>query len=100
MSLPGLNTDPEDSGASDGEVVIEYGWKKTLEKTIKDTPFAVSVIEAIQGMCGLDGKVNVDLLEEIVKGKREEWKDFIYSPAVGFNLSVSYMMDPVIVIYV
>jgi hypothetical protein len=100
MSLPGLNTDPQDSGASDGAVGIDYGWKKTLEKTIKDTPLAASLIEAIQGMRGLDGKVNVDLLEEIVKGKREEWKDFIYSPAAGFNLPASYMLDSAIAIYV
>ena len=48
---------------------------------MKDTPLDASLIEAIQGMRDLDGKVDVDLIEDIVKGKREEWVDFIYSPA-------------------
>jgi hypothetical protein len=100
MSLPGLNTDPEDSGASDGAVGIDYGWMKKLGKGMKDTPLAASLIEALQGMRDLDGKVDVDLLEEIVKGKREEWKDFIYSPAAGFNLPASYWLDFAIAIYV
>jgi hypothetical protein len=77
MSLPGVSTDPE----SDGAVGVDNAWKSALEKAMKDTPLAASLIEAIHGMRDLDGKVDVDLLEDIVKGKREEWVDFIYSPA-------------------
>ena len=77
MSLPGVSTDPE----SDGAVGIDHAWKSAVEKAMKDTPLAASLIEAIHGMRDLDGKVDVDLLEDIVKGKREEWVDFIYSPA-------------------
>jgi hypothetical protein len=78
MSLPGVSTDPE----SDGAVGVDHAWRwYILEKALKDAPLAASLIEAIQGMRDLDGKVDVDLLEEVVKGKREEWVDFIYSPA-------------------
>jgi hypothetical protein len=78
MSLPGVSTDPE----SDGAVGIDHVWKRyKLEKALKDAPLAASLIEAIHGMRDLDGKMDVDLLEEVVKGKREEWVDFIYSPA-------------------
>ena len=100
MSLPGLHIDPADSGASDGAIGIDHAWKKTMETAIKDTPLAASLIEAIQGMRDLDGMVDVDLLEEIVEGKREEWKDFIYSPAGGFKLPASYRLDFAVAIYV
>jgi hypothetical protein len=96
MSLPGVSTDPE----SDGEVGVDHAWKRTVEKALKETTLAASLIEAIQGMRDLDGKVDVDLLEDIVKGKREEWVDFIYSPAAGFNLSASYLLDFAIAIHV
>ena len=75
MSLPGVSTDPE----SDGAVGVDHVWKRSLEKAMKETPLAASLIEAIQGMRDLDGKVDV-FLEDIVKGKRKEWVDFIYSP--------------------
>ena len=55
MSLPGSHTDPADGGASDGAIGIDHWWKKTLEKAMKDTPLAASLIEAIQGMRDLDG---------------------------------------------
>jgi hypothetical protein len=100
VSLSGLHTDPEDSGASDGAVGIDYGWKKALEKAMKDTPLAPSLMEAIQGMRDLDGKVDVDLLEEIIKGKREEWEDLLYSAAGPFKLPTSYKIDFAIAIYV
>ena len=54
MSLPGLNTDPEDNGASDGVVGIDYGWNNKLGKVIKDTSLTTSLIEGIQGIRDLD----------------------------------------------
>ena len=92
--------DPADSGPSDGAVGIDHWWKKTLETAMEDTPLAASLVEAVQGMRDLDGKVDVDLLVEIIKGKRDEWVDFIYSPAAGFNLPASYRLDFAIAIYV
>ena len=100
VSLAGFHTDPEDSGDSDGAVGIDYGWYKTVEKAMKDTPLAPSLMEAIQGMRDLDGTVDVDLLEEIIKGKREEWEDFLYSAAGPFKLPASYRIDFAIAIYV
>jgi hypothetical protein len=100
MSLAGLHIDPADSCASDGAVGLDHWWKKTLQKGIKNTPLAASLIEAIQGLRELDGMVDVDLLEEIVEGKREEWQDFIYSAAGDFNLPPSYGLDFAIAIYV
>ena len=100
MPLAGLHIDPEDGGASDGAIGIDHWWQKILEKAIKETPLAASLIEAVQGLRALDGKVDVDLLEEIIKGKRDEWMDFIFSPASGFNLPPSYALDFAIAIYV
>ena len=100
MSLPGLHIDPADSGASDGAVGIDHGWKKTLETAMKETPLEASLMEAIQSLRKLHGMVDVDLLEVIVKGKREEWKDFIYSPAGGFKLPASYRLDFAVAIWV
>jgi len=100
MSLPGLHIDPSDSGASDGVVGIDHLWKNTLEKAIRDTPLEASLMDAIQSLRELDGMVDVDILEVIIKGKREEWKDFIYSLAGGFNLPASYRLDFAIAIYV
>ena len=100
VSLQGLHTDPEDSGASDGAGGIDYGWKKIVETAMKDTPLAPSLMDAIQSMRNLDGTVDVDLLEEIIKGKREEWEDCIYSAAGGFKLPASYRIDFAIAIYV
>ena len=51
MSLPGVSTDPE----SDGAVGVDHVWKWSLEKAMKETPLAASLIEAIQGMRDLDG---------------------------------------------
>ena len=42
----------------------------------------------------------MDPLEEIVEGKREEWKDFIYISAGGFKLPASYSLDFAVAIYV
>ncbi len=81
MSLPGVSTDPE----SDGAVGVDHLWKRTVEKALKETPLAASLMEAIQGMRDPDGKVDVDLLEDIVKGKREERVDFIYYPGSGWT---------------
>jgi hypothetical protein len=100
MPLAGLHIDPEDGGASDGAIGIDHWWQKILEKAIKETPLAASLIEAVQGLRALNGKVDVDLLEEIIKGKRAEWMDFIFSPASGFNLPPSYALDFAIAIYV
>jgi hypothetical protein len=99
MPLAGSHIDPEDGGASDGAIGIDHWWQKILEKAIKETPLAATLIEAVQGLRALDGKVDVDLLEEVVKGKREEWVDFIYSPAGGFKLPASYRLDFAIAIY-
>jgi hypothetical protein len=79
MSLPGVSTDPE----SDGAVGVDHAWKRTLERAMKETPLAASLIEAIQGMRDPDGKMDVDLLEDIVKGKREERVDFSTIQGVG-----------------
>jgi hypothetical protein len=78
-----------------------------VEKALKETPLAASLMEAIQDMRDPDGKVDVDLLEDIVKGKREERVDFIQGvggldlqPGSGFNLPASYRLDSAIAIYV
>jgi hypothetical protein len=92
--------DPADSGASDGAIGLDHWWMKTLQTFIKETPLAASLMEAIQGMRGLDGMVDVDLLEDIVKGKREEWEDVLYTPAGGFNLPPSYSVDLAVAIHV
>jgi hypothetical protein len=100
MSLAGLHIDPEDGGASDGAIGIDHWWQKILEKAIKETPLAASLIEAVQGLRALDGKVDVDLLEDMITGKRDEWMDFIFSPAAGFNLPPSYRLDFAVAIWV
>ena len=100
VSLAGFHPEPEDSGVSEGDVGIDYGWKKTLEKTMKDMLFASSLTEVIQGLRDLDGKVDVDLLEEIIKGKHEDWEDFLYSAAGDFKLPASYRIDFAIAICV
>jgi hypothetical protein len=92
--------DPADSGASDGAIGLDHGWKNTVQTALKETPLAASLMEAIQGLRELDGMVDVDLLEVIVAGKREEWKDFIYTPAGGFNLPASYSVDFAVAIHV
>jgi len=100
MSLPGSHMHPADSGASDGAIGVDHWWKKTLQTAIKDTPLAASLTEAIQGLRELDGMVDVDLLEVIIKWKREEWKDVLYTPAGGFKLPASYRLDFAIAIHV
>jgi hypothetical protein len=100
MSLAGLHIDPADSCASDGAVGLDHRWMKTLQTEIKNTPLAASLFEAIQGLRELGGIVDVDLLEEIVEGKREEWQDVLYTPAGGFNLPPSYRPDFAVAIYV
>ena len=99
VSVPGVHTDPADVGASDGTIGIDLRWKKTLETAIKDIPLSTSLIEAIQSLRELGGLLDVDLLEEIVEGKREEWQDVLYSPAGGFNLPASYGLDFAVAIY-
>jgi hypothetical protein len=82
-----------DRGASDGSVGIDSSWKRRLTKALAETPLAPTLLDAARPLVGLLNGTDLEDLEAVIEDKREEWAEFIYSEASGFNLPRTYPLD-------
>jgi len=85
-----------DLGASDGSIGIDHVWKRKLSKLLAEAPMPASLSQAVQTLVDVD----LDDLEAVIEGKREECSSLLYSDSGGFRLPSSYPVDFAVAIYV